>query len=146
MQNARMEIKKMIIYVNTEDMRSYALTPNVEWETIEVEVSDDFLGGGKRYDLDTQTWINDVIEPITNDEINAQTENKNIEFLSFEINRTETKLTQLYRLRDRNKSSEAHLSQIEELEDYSTDLMLVEDQEGYPLNATFPICPDFFSE
>ena len=84
--------------------------------------------------------------PLSQHELDAQKETKNIEFLSSEINRTETKLTQLYRLRDRNKASESHLSQIEELEDYSTDLMLVEDQEGYPLNADFPTCPDFFSE
>lgn len=90
------------------------------------------------------TWVE--IPPPTQQEIDAEKEAKNITFLSYEINRTETKLTQLYRLRDRNKASESHLSQIEELEDYSTDLMLVEDQEGYPLNADFPTCPDFFSE
>lgn len=84
--------------------------------------------------------------PLSQKEIDQKKEDKNIAFLYSEINRTETKLTQLYRLRDRSKASEIHLSQIEELEDYSTDLMLVEDQEGYPLHAVFPTCPDFFSE
>lgn len=84
--------------------------------------------------------------PSSQEELNIQKEAENIYFLSSEINRVETKLTQLYRLRDRNKASENHLSQIEELEDYSTDLMLVENQKGFPLKAKFPECPIFFKE
>lgn len=49
----------MIIYLNKEDMRSYALTKDVTWETIELEVPDDFVGGGKYYDLKSKKWIDD---------------------------------------------------------------------------------------
>lgn len=82
----------MIIYLNKGDMRSYALTPNVDWEAIEVEVSDDFVGGGKRYDLDTQTWIDDVVEPLTQQEIDYIEKQQIIYELETEKNKRSTSM------------------------------------------------------
>lgn len=50
----------MIIYVNKEDLRSYSLTRNVTWDVIEVEVDDDFQGGGKTYNLKSKAWDLDI--------------------------------------------------------------------------------------
>lgn len=134
---------KVFGYESEEIAKEY----NNDYENL-VLMSDELFEEYKNKPLGATWSINGWIvdEELAQAERNAIKEAENTSFLSSEINRTETKLTQLYRLRDRNKASEIHLSQIEELEDYSTDLMLVEDQEGYPLNADFPTCPDFFSE
>lgn len=143
MSYACMEIEKMIIYVNTEDMRSYALTQNVTWETIAVEVDDDFVGGGKRYDLDAQTWIDDVIEPATQQEIDAQKSAENIAFLSSESERTEDEIKIYERMRDRNRADSDDLAMLEALEDYSIDLKKVTKQKGWPLEVDWPVAPEF---
>lgn len=50
----------MIIYVSKKDYRSYGFSPSL-WggEVFKVEVSDDFTGGGKRYDPIQKIWIDD---------------------------------------------------------------------------------------
>lgn len=48
----------MIIYVNVENYREYANTPDVIWKTIAVEVPDDFSGGAT-YDPKSKSWKKD---------------------------------------------------------------------------------------
>lgn len=134
----------MIIYVNTEDMRSYALTQNVTWKTIEVEVPDDFVGGGKRYDLETQTWIDDVIEPPTQQEIDAQKEAENIDFLSSETRRTNDAIEVLNDAIEFEEATDEEVAQHKSLRKYRLDLSRVPNQETWPLNPVWPTCPEFF--
>lgn len=58
----------MIIYVNTENYREYANTPEVIWETIPVEVPDDFVGGAT-YDPKTKTWSKDKEMKLSDTEV-----------------------------------------------------------------------------
>lgn len=109
------------------------------------EGEDEFIKDGWK-DIEEREALFIANPPLSEKELNSKISSSNTSFLFHEINRVEVKLIQLYRLRDRNKASDIHLSQIEELEDYSTDLMLVESQKGFPLKAKFPLCPEFFKE
>lgn len=55
----------MIIYLNKADYRSFGSSAAL-WggDTLEVEVSDDFQGGAKTYDPDSQTWVDDLPLPV----------------------------------------------------------------------------------
>ncbi|MBP2157110.1 tail fiber assembly protein [Erwinia rhapontici] len=52
----------MIIYVCKSDYRSYGFSPEL-WggDVIRVEVSEDFSGGNKTYNPETQEWIIDPV-------------------------------------------------------------------------------------
>ncbi|MEX3020226.1 tail fiber assembly protein [Kluyvera sp. STS39-E] len=49
----------MIIYVSTDNYRSISYSPIPGWETIQVEVPDNFSGGNKTYNPETGNWITD---------------------------------------------------------------------------------------
>ncbi|AMO48901.1 Caudovirales tail fiber assembly protein [Enterobacter sp. FY-07] len=55
----------MIIYVYKGDYRSFGFSPEL-WngEVIEVEVTDDFQGGGKQYIPESGEWITDAVLPV----------------------------------------------------------------------------------
>lgn len=63
------------IYLNKADMRSYSTSSNTVWDTIELQVPSDFEGGGKFYDLESKTWIDDVIPEPTIEEIKESQRN-----------------------------------------------------------------------
>lgn len=50
----------MIIFVSKDDLRSFGFSPEL-WggKTIKVEVKDDFQGGNKTYNPETQEWVTD---------------------------------------------------------------------------------------
>lgn len=70
----------MIIYVNKADYRSFGSSPEL-WggDTLEVEVPDDFQGGAKTYDPDSQTWVDDPPVPV---DYRAVAEDKRSQLLS----------------------------------------------------------------
>lgn len=60
-----------IIHVSTQDYRSYASQEMDGWPTIPVQVPDDFSGGAKTYQPDTDTWADDIIPVPTQEEVNT---------------------------------------------------------------------------
>lgn len=135
----------MIIYVNKEDMRSYALTQNVVWDTIRVEVPDDFSGGAKTYDPETENWIDDPpLPPPTQDEINHQIEFESRVFLSSEMRRVNDAITVLDDAIEFEIATHEEIVQQKELRKYRLMLSRVQNQQEWQLNPVWPECPEFF--
>lgn len=67
----------MKVYVWTGDYRSYGSSQDL-WggNTIEVEVPDDFIGGGKTYDPVAKVWITDPPHVPTHEDYVHEAENE----------------------------------------------------------------------
>lgn len=92
------------------------------------------------YKWNGKTWVEDTV---AKDEAQKQS---NIAFLNYEENRTEDAIAKLKRVVDRNIATTEELEQFEELEIYSIYLMRVPNQKEWPLNPTWPTCPEFFKQ
>lgn len=107
------------IYLNKEDMRSYALSSDVAWETIELDVPDDFEGGDKYYDLVLQKWVDDGVQKISQDEIIAFEKKLRVLNKQRKLEFIELQITRLERIKQRTELEEQELDQ---LIDQSTNL------------------------
>lgn len=82
--------------------------------------------------------------PPTQAEIDAQKEAENIAFLSSETRRTSDVIAILDDAIEFEIATDEEIAQHKELRKYRLMLSRVPNQETWPLNPTWPTCPEFF--
>ena len=82
--------------------------------------------------------------PPTQAELDKQKETENTAFLSSETRRTNDAITVLDDAIEFEIATEGEITQHTELRKYRLMLSRVPNQETWPLNPTWPTCPEFF--
>lgn len=99
-----------------------------------------------------EDWIEITIEearlianpPPTQQELDAQKEIENVEFLSSETRRTSDAIAILDDAIEFEMATDEEMIQHKELRKYRLGLSRVLNQETWPLNPVWPECPEFF--
>ncbi|GAA5099079.1 tail fiber assembly protein [Wohlfahrtiimonas larvae] len=99
-----------------------------------------------------EDWIEITIDearaianpPPTQQELDQQQEVENIDFLSSETRRTSDVIAILDDAIEFEIATDEEIAQHKELRKYRLMLSRVPNQETWPLNPTWPTCPEFF--